>query len=129
MTNLNSPEVNVNLSAEALYKKLSNLNNLEAILPPQISEFESTYDSCSFKIGGMPKIKLEIHEKIPNNKISLTAKESQVPFNLVCQISENGKKSKAILQINAELNMMMKMMLEKPLINFLNKAAEELSKL
>ena len=129
MTTFNSPEVNVNLSAKTLFNKLSNLNNLQAILPPQISEFESTTESCSFKIGGMPKISLEIDEKIPNSRISLTAKESQVPFNLVCNITEQGENSKAALQINAELNMMRKMMLEKPLTTFLNKAAEGLSKL
>jgi len=129
MTTFNSPEVDVNLSAEELYKKLSNLNNLQSILPPQIEEFESTANSCSFKIGGMPKIKLQIDEQIPNSKISLTAKDSQVPFNLVCMITENEENSKANLQLNVELNMMMKMMLEKPLTNFLNKAAEGLSKL
>lgn len=129
MITFNSPEVDVNLSAEALFNKLSNLNNLQAILPPQITEFESTTENCSFKIGGMPKINLQIDEKIPNSKISLTAKDNQVPFNLVCNITDQGKNSKAVLQLNAELNMMMRMMLEKPLTNFLNKAAEGLSKL
>ncbi|MEE2700519.1 MAG: hypothetical protein VYD71_04050 [Bacteroidota bacterium] len=129
MTTFNSLEVAVNLSPEALYGKLSNLNNLQTILPPQVSEFESTTESCSFKMGGMPKISLQIDEKVPNSKISLIAKDSQVPFNLVCEINEDGENCKAVLQLNAELNMMMKMMLEKPLTNFLNKTAEGLSKL
>lgn len=129
MTNFKSPEIDVNLSPEALYNKLSDLNNLKSILPPQISGFESTKDSCSFKIGGMPKITLGISEKIPYSKISLIAKNSQVPFNLVCLISDNGENCKALLEINAELNMMMKMMLEKPLTSFLNSAAEGLKKL
>ena len=129
MINFNSPKVDVNLSAEVLYNKLSNLNNLRSILPPQISDFESTEESCSFKMSGMPKINLEISEKIPYSKISLTAKDSQVPFNLVCLISDNGENCKAILEINAELNMMMKMMLEKPLTNFLNSVAGGLTKL
>ena len=71
MTNFKSPEVEVNVSAEVLYNKLSNVNNLRNILPPQVSEFQSTEDSCCFKIGGMPTIHLEIAEKIPNSKISL----------------------------------------------------------
>ena len=64
-----------------------------------------------------------------NNEISLIAKDSQVPFTLECNISENGDMAKATLEINAELNMMMKMMLEKPLANFLNSASEGLKKL
>ena len=129
MTNFKSPEVEVNVSAEVLYNKLSNVNNLRNILPPQVSEFQSTEDSCCFKIDGMPTIHLEIAEKIPNSKISLIAKDSQVPFTLECNISENGDMAKATLEINAELNMMMKMMLEKPLANFLNSASEGLKKL
>jgi len=129
MTNFKSPEVEINVSAEVLYNKLSNVNNLRNILPPQVSEFESTEDSCCFKMGGMPTIHLEIKEKIPNSKISLLAKDSKVPFTLECNISENGNMAKATLEINAELNMMMKMMLEKPLANFLNSASEGLKKL
>ena len=129
MTNFKSPEVEINVSAEVLYNKLSNVNNLRNILPPQVSEFKSTEDSCCFKMGGMPTIHLETEEKIPNSKISLRAKDSQVPFTLECNISENGNMAKATLEINAELNMMMKMMLEKPLTNFLNLASEELKKL
>ena len=129
MTNFKSPEVEVNVSAEVLYNKLSNVNNLRNILPPQVSEFQSTENSCCFKMGGMPTIHLEIAEKIPNSKISLIAKDSQVPFTLECNISENGDMAIATLEINAELNMMMKMMLEKPLANFLNSASEGLKKL
>jgi len=129
MITFNSPEVDVNLSAEALYNKLSDLNNLKSILPPQTSDFSSTEDSCSFKMGKMPKITLAIDEKTPFSKIILQAKNSQIPFSLECNISENGENSKAILHVNAELNMMMTMMMEKPLTNFLNAAAEGLTKL
>ena len=129
MTNFNSPEVDVNLNAEALFNKLSNLNNLQSILPSQITDFESKEESCSFKMGGMPKITLVIAEKTPHCKIILQAENSQIPFSLECNISENGKKSKAILEVNAELNMMMKMMMQKPLTNFLNAAAKGLEKL
>ena len=127
MTNFKSPEVEVNISVEALYTKLSNVNNLRDILPPQVSEFQSTKDSCCFKMGGMPTIHLEIEEKIPNSKISLRAKDSQVPFTLECNISENGNMAKATLEINAELNMMMKMMVEKPLTHFLDVLASKMA--
>ena len=129
MINFKSPEVRVNLSTEALYNKLSNLNNLRSILPPEISEFQSQEDSCSFKMGGMPTISLVIAKKIPFSIISLVAKENQVPFTLDCIINEDGENCKAVLEINAELNMMMKMMLEKPLTNFLNVASEGMKKL
>ena len=129
MSNFKSPEVKVNLSAEMLYVKLSNLNNLKDILPPEISDFQSTQDSCSFKMGGMPKITLVIAEKTPFSKIVLQAENSQIPFSLECNISQNGENCKALLEVNAELNMMMRMMLEKPLTNFLNAIAKNLSQI
>ena len=129
MSNFKSPEVKVNLSAEMLYAKLSNLNNLKDILPPEISDFQSTQDSCSFKMGSMPKITLVIAEKTPFSKIVLQAENSQIPFSLECNISQNGGNCKAVLEVNAELNMMMRMMLEKPLTNFLNAIAKSLSQI
>ena len=129
MSNFKSPEVDVNLSAEMLYPKLSNLNNLKDILPSEITDFQSTEDSCSFKMGGMPKITLVIAEKTPFSKIVLQAENSQIPFSLECNISQNGENCKALLEVNAELNMMMKMMLENPLTNFLNAIAKRLSQI
>ena len=129
MTNFKSPDVEVSLSAEQLYDKLSNLNNLQDILPSEITDFQSTEDSCSFKMGGMPKVNLVIAEKTAFSKIILRAENSQIPFSLVCNISQNGEKCKAILEVNAELNMMMRMMLEKPLTNFLNAIAKRLSQI
>ena len=129
MSNFKSPEVKVNLSAEMLYAKLSNLNNLKDILPPEISDFQSTQDSCSFKMGGMPKITLVIAEKTPFSKIVLQAENSQIPFSLEFNISQNGENCKALLEVNAELNMMMQMMLENPLTNFLNAIAKRLSQI
>ena len=129
MSNFKSPEVKVNLSAEMLYAKLSNLNNLKDILPSEITDFHSTEDSCSFKMGGMPKITLVIAEKTPFSKIVLQAENSQIPFSLECNISQNGENCKALLEVNAELNMMMRMMLEKPLTNFLNAIAKSLSQI
>jgi hypothetical protein len=129
MTNYKSPEVEVRLSAEQLYDKLSDLNNLQDILPSEITDFQSTEDSCSFKMGGMPKVNLVIAEKTAFSKIILQAENSQIPFSLACNISQNGEKCKAILEVNAELNMMMRMMLEKPLTNFLNAIAKRLSQI
>ena len=46
-----------------------------------------------------------------------------------CFINEKGDKCQARLDINAEINIMMKMMLEKPLDNFLNLLAKNMQNL
>tara|TARA_B100001758_G_C18358336_1_gene584100 strand:- start:40 stop:429 length:390 start_codon:yes stop_codon:yes gene_type:complete len=120
MSTFSSPEVLINKSSETIFNKFSNLNNIKDILPPQIKEFESNEKTCSFKLEGLPKLKLEIIEKTPFSKISLIARESQVPFTLDCYILENNNQCQARLEVNTELNMMMRMMLEKPLTQFLD---------
>jgi hypothetical protein len=115
-----SPEVLIKKSSEDLFNKISDLNNLREIMPSQIEDFKSTETTCSFKMSGMPKISLEIDEKIKYSKISLKAIDSQVPFSLNCFITDKNDHCQARLEINAELNMMMKMMVEKPLTQFLN---------
>lgn len=124
-----SPEVIVNKSAEDLFNKIGDLNNLKEIMPPSIKNFKSTKTSCSFQMEGMPEINLELNGLIPFSKVSLTAKGSQIPFSLNCFITDKGDQCQARLEINAELNMMMKMMVEKPLNQFLNLLASKIEKL
>ncbi len=129
MATFKSPEVIVNKSAEDFFNQIGNLNNLKDIMPSSIQDFESDETSCSFKMKGMPALALELAEKTPFQKISLTAKGSQVPFFLDCYITEKGEQCQARLEINAELNMMMKMMVEKPLTQFLDVLASKMQSL
>ena len=126
METFTSPEVIVNRSAEDFFNKIGDLNNLKDIMPSSIKDFESTETTCSFKMKGMPQLKLELGNKIEFSKISLTAAGSQVPFSLDCFITEKGEQCQARLEINAELNMMMKMMVEKPLTQFLDVLASKM---
>ncbi len=129
MTTFKSPEIIVNKTAKDFFNKIGDLNNLKDIMPPQITDFKSTETTCSFKMNGMPELALEITEKTEFSKISLTAIESQIPFSLNCFITEKGEQCQARLEINAELNMMMRMMVEKPLTQFLDVLASKMQNL
>ena len=127
MTTFSGPEVIVeNLTAKQLFNKLSNLTNLKEIIPSNIDNFEATEDSCSFKMKGMPKLEMSLSERTPFSKISLSASGTPVSFSLNCFITDCGEKCQARLEVNAELNMMMKMMVEKPINNFLSVLSEKL---
>ena len=129
MQTFKSPAVTVNKSAKELFNQIGNLNNLKNILPPQIQNFKSTETTCSFKINGMPELQLKITEKIQFSKISLTAIDSQIPLCLNCFIVENEGECQARLEINTEVNMMTKMMIDKPLTQFLNVLAKKIQNL
>ena len=127
MATFTGPEVVVeNLNAEQLFNKLSDLNNLKEIMPSSIENFQSDENSCSFKMKGMPELNLELSEKTPFSKISLSASGSPVSFSLDCFITDCEAKCQARLEVNAELNMMMKMMVEKPINNFLSVLSDKI---
>lgn len=127
MYKFKGPEVVIeNLCAKELYIKLSDLNNLKNIMPPEIENFEANTNNCCIKIKGMPELKLFVSEKKPFSKIQLSAKESPIAFSLNCFITDRGEKCQARLEVEAELNMMMKMMFEKQITNFLNILSEKL---
>ena len=72
-------------------------------------------------------LRQEIAEKTEFSKISLRSTESQVAFSLDCFITpKNRTQCQARLEINAELNIMMKMMVEKPLTQFLDVLANKI---
>ena len=129
MATFKSPEVIVNKSAKELFNKIGDLNNLKDIMPSDIKDFKSTKTTCSFKMSGMPELALKISERTEFSSISLTATESQVPFSLDCFITDKGEQCQARLEVNAELNMMMSMMVEKPLTQFLDVLASKMQNL
>ena len=115
-TNFKSQEVIANLNSKDLFVKFTDLNNLKDYLPSDVEEFESNTDNCSFKIESLPKMSLKIKEKQAYNKIAFESIKSQIPFNMFCHISENDKNSsKVSIEINMELNFMMKMLVQKPI--------------
>ena len=120
MTLFKSPEVTINKNAEYVFNKISNLDNLDKILPDEIKDFQSTGKTCSFTIQGIQKLKLELTEKTEFSQISLENKHGMIPFTLKCIITEKEEKCNVILELNTELNMMTRMMVEKPLTKLLN---------
>ena len=89
-------------------------------MPSSVQDLETTEDTCSFSLKGMPTIRLKIGDKIPFKHVSMVTDGGQVEFSLNCSFVADGDKCKAQLFFEAELNMMMKMMVERPLTNFLN---------
>ena len=129
MATFKGPEVLVNLSSIELFETLSDLRNLKKIMPSEIKNFQADKNSCMISMDNMPSINMEITEQIPYEKISLSSKDSPINFSLICNIKEKDNKCQAKLEVNSDVNMMMKMMIEKPIYNFLNILSDQLQKL
>lgn len=121
-TKFKSEKVTANLNYKDLFEKFTNLNNLKDYLPKEVEEFESSVDNCSFKIEQLPKMSLQITEKHAYEKIKFESNESQIPFHMFCYIEKNGDNTTdVVIEIDMELNFMMKMLVQKPIKIFLEK--------
>ncbi len=128
VTKIESEKVEVNNSAENIFNYLSDFNNFQKLMPPQVTNWTSTTEDCSFTINGMATIGMKIIDKAPFTKITISS-NGKVPFEfkLFVLITETGANScVGQLVFESELNMMMKMMVEKPLTNFFNMLAQKM---
>ena len=97
-------------------------------MPAQVTQWKADENSCSFIIQGLPEMKLQYKEKTPFSSIIITPlTESSVNFDLGISIeSKNENLSAVKTYLNADVNAMMKMMLQNPLQNFVNTLSEKL---
>lgn len=127
MSDIKSQKVVIDKSEENIFNFISDFTNFSQLFPPQVNDLKITKDTCSFSIDGMPNVSLRITERTPFSCVVMSAEDGKLPFELKCCLEKVSKdKCQAQFHFTAELNMMMKMMVEKPLTNFLNILAEKL---
>ena len=108
---------------EKIFSFISNFNNFQDLIPQdKITDWQSTEESCRFKVDGIGDAGLKIIEKEPFKTVKYST-DGKVPFNFYLwvqlkQIEENDTRIK--LTIKADLNPMMKMMVSKHVKKFLN---------
>ncbi|MCD8293604.1 MAG: SRPBCC family protein [Prevotellaceae bacterium] len=116
----------------AVYEKLSDLRNLEAfkenVPPDKVKDLTFDADSLSFEMPPMGKIVLQIVEREPCKCIKFGTTVSPLPFNMWIQIVPTSDCAcKIKVTVGMELNAFMKVMVQKPLQEGLEKMAERLA--
>lgn len=132
MTKFESGIKNISASQEAVYQKLSDLNNLEKVkerLPEdKIKNLTFDADSITMEVNPVGKITLQIVEREPCKCIKFETADSPLPFNLWIQILPvTAAECKMKLTIGMDINPFMKTMVQKPLQEGLEKMANMLS--
>ncbi|HUH18685.1 SRPBCC family protein [Albibacterium sp.] len=95
-----------------------------------VYDWSSTKDEANFTIKNMSKLALKVKARKENSEIRFVP-ESETPFDISLNwiLEPKDGKTEVKLQLNAELNMMMKMMASGPLqklIDFQTKRLTEL---
>jgi carbon monoxide dehydrogenase subunit G len=131
MSDYKSPLTPVKASNTEVFQFLGNFNNFENLMPKeQVTNWQSTEDSCSFTVQGMGELGLMISEKIPESKIVIVpdaGKPLPIKFNLVCEMKALAEKeTEVLIRIDADLPPMIALMAGRPLQNLVNILAQRL---
>ncbi|MFP5471434.1 MAG: hypothetical protein ACLGGV_07535 [Bacteroidia bacterium] len=128
MTDITSETVTLKTPIQEIFNFLSDLNNYNQLLPADnISDFQSTKENCSFKVQNAYNIGLNKQSEQSPNLITLNSSEnSPIKFELSIHISEKNSETSTYLNCQADLNPMLKMMVERPLQNLFNYMAKRL---
>lgn len=134
---------NINQNIEIVYNFLSDFNNLgqffneytlaqisQQIPKVKIEDFKSDHDSCVFTISSIGDAGLRIIDREPAKTIKITG-EGKIPFELylwIQLIPVGPYQCKIRLTLHAQLNMMLKMVLNNKLKEGINTIADALTR-
>jgi hypothetical protein len=132
MSKIETEKVNCPQPAEKLYNFLSDFNNFQSLMPPQVSNWQSTTDTCSFTINNMATVGMRIESKTPFTKIHIVSEGGKVPFSftldvMITPVDENN--SIGQLLFNADIPIFLRPMVEGPLRNFFNLLAKKMAEI
>lgn len=127
--NLEGRKITVNKSIPALMEMLKKSENYEQLMPEGLQKFEAREDGFTFSLKGMPEIALKIGE-ITEEKSVLASASSSLDFALTSVFNAlEDQKTEVQMQFEGKFNPFIKMMVEKPLKNFINSLTDKIEEL
>ncbi|MEZ2334284.1 SRPBCC family protein [Mucilaginibacter sp. RCC_168] len=108
--------ISINKPVSEVYAFLADFNNHQKLMPENIQEWVSTADEAHFSIQNMAKLSLKIESRVPDQEIIIVP-AAKPPFDLKLKwsLSYDNDHTDVIFTIDADLNMMMKMLASGPL--------------
>lgn len=122
---------------ESVYAKVSDLSNLRTLIDQipedqkqniNLENLECTPDRVSTTVSPVGKIELAIVQREPVKCVKMETLQSPIKFTVWIQIVSTGDSScKIKLTVDADLNIFMAKMVEKPLTEAVEKLADTLA--
>lgn len=136
---IKSEKTPIAASAERVFEKLSNLENLKPVLEnipadripedkrEMFERLEITSDSIKIPAGPVGEITLMITDLMPYSLIQLTGEGSPIPLSMQLEIESTGKDScVAQVGLTMEVPMMLKPMISGPVRKIVDQFAQVL---
>ncbi len=124
-----SKQQQIRRSAETVYDALADFNNFTPLVADRVEGWKVDGDTCSFTVKGI-RMGLRMVEKIPGQLIKLEATDdSPIGFTFWLQLKEAAPyDTRMRLVLNAEMNMMIKMMIGAKLRDGIDQMAEQIAR-
>lgn len=133
MTEYTSGIQQIPFSAERVFSKLSDLNNLGLVKPlieGKVKDFTFDADSCQFKVDPVGIVGIRIAEREPFKTIKLESVKSPIEFLGWIQLQEVASDDTRLkLTFRADIPIFLKAMISTKLEEGINNVAEMLAKL
>ena len=106
----------INRPVNEVYQFLADLQNHEQLMPENVEDWKSTYDEASFSIKNMGNLSLKVKGRVPDREITLIpAQKPPFDIELKWSLTPGNNDTNVLFTIDANLNMMMKMLASGPL--------------
>lgn len=127
--NLEGRKIIVNKSASELAGMLKNPQDYKDLMPEGLQSFEAREDGFKFGLKGMPEIALKI-DNVSDTEVVLKSASSSLDFALTGNMNPlNESQTEVQLLFEGKFNPFIKMMVEKPLQNFINSLTDKIEQL
>jgi len=109
-------KITISRPVSDVYQFLADFNNHGQLMPDNVQNWSASYNEAGFMVQNTIKLSLQIAERIENEAVNITAiNNPPFPVQLNWLLEANGDSTDVTFTINAELNMMVKMMVSGPL--------------
>ena len=119
----------LNSSPEECFVFVTDIRNFERFIPQDtISNWQSGRDSCSFSVSMLGSVSVRIARKEEFSRVVYNGDAlKKNDFELVLNITDNiNKRTEVLVELNADLNPMMKMIATRPIGQFLEMLINEM---
>ena len=130
MNNIESQYRLIHRQAKDLYDFIADFRNFEKFLPEQVSDWNTTEDTCSFQIPNLGKIILRIEKDAVEQWVKYISTSGPAPFELLCELKPETETScQLTLTALADIPAFMLMMISKPIKNFVTVLMDKIKEL
>ena len=129
MSKIASDVVQINQPQEKIFNFLNDFNNFEKLMPPQVTNWQSTESTCSFTINGMATVGMKIKSCKLFSEINIVSDGGKLPFEFTLDVFINSTGPETCtgqLIFEADIPIFLRPMIEKPLGNFFNMLANKM---